>query len=890
MLEAEICEIMSINKDEAGLIKVGDFSEVQLGGQDARNGAQSTPSSRVQGMGDRTPEETETILSLWFRTFRHFEYRKVSRLHSGGRDGGIADSFLPSLLLISWIVDFALQNLTIDSTTRTLTLTFATWDAKQQSSPTQSEIFLFIGLGLTSLALILILIVIFWKLRYQTEIVSGIMVISTIALLVIRSYQQSSSTQDLYGLNLAYLSVQFVTAGLIADVICYNVWTAYLLPGILRWQWSQIQTGSNSFGLHFPYWRLFVFLLFALVVLPLWLLIVGSYLLFFLLQLAGIPFFGRNAFEFLTLYRNSWSLSLHSYKLKHRGRARGRGRGRNRGDGSQPGGGLDFLHITVYYRFAAWRTALTPLLPYVGASFTYRGQVNAEGLPHGLGTYRDSEAGGEFIEGQWCDGLPVAPFASREQRQSGGGTFAATRIGFMYVSDAPIDVRSHSLAFRQEPLFGVSSTEGCVTGTFYAEFPNAGTMLTPLRDCSFELAWRCLMDVSRGNDDKEGDEDEENGIGGGGGGGGGEGGGGGGLVLGQRSYEYKEDYKEEAPPLRSDPNLIPSSQWMAAPSTTSTSASTSTSPSLPSPPSPVSLPASTQLFQTVDVLIFVPGYNSTLLSTLELLGQMLLLNAMPSNIVPFCFKWPGGNFTAYRRAQQVCEGAEIVARFDTLVGSLLATGQVRRIHLLGHSMGCRALVNILVTSRFSGFGQCILAQPEVDLSTFRERCGVMARSVANLTVYVNRGDVALWGAELFNRIFAVYDGSHEAEGEADAATACSDEEEGRETMGFASCPSMGRGCCGRPHPSLGRASAGPLLDAYGSPASCDVVDTSSMHSNVNEIRHSFFHLSRETLEDIRQIVVEGSSAKHRKGRLVLRSNADFPSNIFDVCVAPNRVR
>ena len=241
--------------------------------------------------------------------------------------------------------------------------------------------------------------------------------------------------------------------------------------------------------------------------------------------------------------------------------------------------------------------------------------------------------------------------------------------------------------------------------------------------------------------------------------------------------------------------------------------------------------------------------------------------------MPIVFKWPGGDLSSFFKTQTLCASPELGHWLDRLVGDVLATGCVLKVHLLGHSMGCRLVMHCLCSSRFGRetFGQVLLAQPELALEDFRASCGDMSAHCETITVYVNAGDVALFGAEFFSRRH--YEAGDEAEG-----------------AGAALCRCLGlHSLIGRALPSLGRASTGSLLDhATMQPfPRLDIIDTSSVHSNVEGIRHSFFHLSRETLDDIKEVLVSGRRAKERRGRLVLR---DHEGNIYDVCVAPSTVR
>ena len=47
-------------------------------------------------------------------------------------------------------------------------------------------------------------------------------------------------------------------------------------------------------------------------------------------------------------------------------------------------------------------------------TFTYEGEVDAQGRPHGFGRWSDSEPHGETLKGTWAKGRPVGPFIASE--------------------------------------------------------------------------------------------------------------------------------------------------------------------------------------------------------------------------------------------------------------------------------------------------------------------------------------------------------------------------------------------------------------------------------------------------------------------------------------------
>ena len=717
------------------------------------------------GFSPTWQSQSESHIRNYFRTFRFFEYRKCCRLYAGSFNSSIS-GILSTALILLWLISFAISSIKIDTETDSITLTFQNWTS--QTSPiSESNIFLWLGLGLNVIVLVLVLIAIVWHVHMLSEITFTIMLISTIILVALRvELLHTSFSISEYGtMSVAYLSIQFVTAGLLADLVAYYLWSVFLLPAILRWQWSKLQNKDGERILAFPIFRLICFLVYAVLVLPLWILIVGSYILLFILQLLGMPFVARSAFEFMTLHQSAWDFTL----LRH----------------DSDYYSYSTLDLAISYKFATWRTAITPYIARANASntFTYVGEVNASGIPEGFGKYRDSEHQvSEILVGQWKNGLPVAPFHSREQSDF-GGTFVGIRIGFVCMTTVPMDAVTRCTNFRCRPLdYGVSSTECCVSGKFYREFPNASNILC----CSpsFDLMWETLLETI-----------------------------GEGSAAPQRlAVGTTEDFKYND-------------------CETESSAQSSTAPEL-------------------EVLIFIHGYNSTLLQAMELLGQMLCLASMPSHIIPIVFNWPGGYLSTYYGSQKVAQGERIAEIFENFVGRVRDKG-ISKIHLLSHSMGARTVMACVVHSQFT-FSQIILAQPEINLIDFRAHACKLVAHCKNVTVYVNRGDFALWCSEKFNRTWDLQG------------------------------PWIQR-VIGTAQPSLGRASLSALVDLDGILIPrVDVIDTSNMASNINQIRHSFFHLSRESIEDIREVLITKRTASHRQSRLIGREG----SNVYDVAVAP----
>lgn len=70
----------------------------------------------------------------------------------------------------------------------------------------------------------------------------------------------------------------------------------------------------------------------------------------------------------------------------------------------------------------------------------------------------------------------------------------------------------------------------------------------------------------------------------------------------------------------------------------------------------------------------------------------------------------------------------------------------------------------------------------------------------------------------------------------------------------------------------------------GDPLDIDVIDTSFMDANVHGMRHNYFNLNRELVEDIRDLLVTQRRAHQRKSRLEW-----IGGNVFAFLVAPTHV-
>ncbi|KAK9173364.1 Alpha/beta hydrolase family protein [Cryptosporidium meleagridis] len=93
-----------------------------------------------------------------------------------------------------------------------------------------------------------------------------------------------------------------------------------------------------------------------------------------------------------------------------------------------------------------------------------------------------------------------------------------------------------------------------------------------------------------------------------------------------------------------------------------------------------------------EVLIFIHGYNNTIMDALRQVGQMIAFGNFPSYIKPMVFSWPSGNsFLEYFKARKSAESPHTHNSLYQLILGLRNRG-IRHIHIMTHSMGTRLFI------------------------------------------------------------------------------------------------------------------------------------------------------------------------------------------------------
>ncbi|RKO91677.1 hypothetical protein BDK51DRAFT_47769 [Blyttiomyces helicus] len=315
-----------------------------------------------------------------------------------------------------------------------------------------------------------------------------------------------------------------------------------------------------------------------------------------------------------------------------------------------------------------------------------------------------------------------------------------------------------------------------------------------------------------------------------------------------------------------------------------------------------SIPRAVPTFQRhhrTEVLVMIPGFNSTAQSASQSLGQLLSLGSFPTHLKPFIFNWSGGGPLSFHYAQKMAESDVVANHLMAFLGGLQDAG-IERVHLMGHSMGARVLLSAV--NRFEAIFRPLAGAADPDYTTRPSPTASSAASPSKRHPGLILGSFILLNAEAdhpyfvrtaFPRIHAV----------CRAVTLYSDDQDGAllfaKWFGDRADP-LGR--CGHlmyELPTLPTDAAEVAKKThhqmhlrgrmYRSPyrrqwLDLDVVDTTTLQVNVHNLRHSYFNLNRLLVDDLLDLIVTGRRAHARRHRLI-RSEG----NRFAFLTAPSYV-
>ncbi len=148
-----------------------------------------------------------------------------------------------------------------------------------------------------------------------------------------------------------------------------------------------------------------------------------------------------------------------------------------------------------------------------------------------------------------------------------------------------------------------------------------------------------------------------------------------------------------------------------------------------------------------DALVLVHGYNVTFEQGLRRAAQVVYDLRFPG--APILYSWPShGSTTSYPADEANVEWT--VPHFRAFLRSTLEATGARRVHVIAHSMGNRAVVRAVreldldsLKPGAAELRQLVLAAPDIDAGTFRQLAAEFASKAERCTMYVNSEDRAL---------------------------------------------------------------------------------------------------------------------------------------------------
>lgn len=154
------------------------------------------------------------------------------------------------------------------------------------------------------------------------------------------------------------------------------------------------------------------------------------------------------------------------------------------------------------------------------------------------------------------------------------------------------------------------------------------------------------------------------------------------------------------------------------------------------------------------LFVFIHGYNVTFSEAAQRTAQMAF--DLQFRGVPLFYSWPSrGALSGYGDDQRSADAsAKPLAEFLTRIAT--ETG-ARKIHLIAHSLGNRALVGALAQlgqtpGQSARFNQVVFAAPDIDAGLFANDIAPKIEPVVDrVTIYSSGSDLALWASRLWHR-------------------------------------------------------------------------------------------------------------------------------------------
>lgn len=154
-----------------------------------------------------------------------------------------------------------------------------------------------------------------------------------------------------------------------------------------------------------------------------------------------------------------------------------------------------------------------------------------------------------------------------------------------------------------------------------------------------------------------------------------------------------------------------------------------------------------------DILLYIHGFNVTFENALQRAAQISFDFGFKGT--PVAFTWPSyGGVTGYNTDWENANWA--TKHLETFITKLSESANGRKIHVIAHSMGNKALLGALRLMSYRGepgpiFKSAILCAPDFDAGMFREQVAAEIKPLASQwVVYSSDKDIALLTSERLN--------------------------------------------------------------------------------------------------------------------------------------------
>ncbi|XP_954926.1 uncharacterized protein TA03480 [Theileria annulata] len=289
--------------------------------------------------------------------------------------------------------------------------------------------------------------------------------------------------------------------------------------------------------------------------------------------------------------------------------------------------------------------------------------------------------------------------------------------------------------------------------------------------------------------------------------------------------------------------------------------------------------------RALEAWIYIHGFNVKCSDSLGIFAQIISFGNYPQYIKPFVFSWPSGNkLTQFKEAIVSSTCPKTVDTFIRMLQALLVNN-IHDVHIMAHSMGATmflgAFTQILNSKEYSDLFLPLSenrnsSHPKLKILTvtflnpfypvqdfIQNDYPRLKLYCSHITIYSDINDKALKIAELITgkkRLGRCVNDLYTLEEPVDSSL------EKRCTLGSIMLPfTLEEVKTLKKNKKHNREIIETRKKKHW--LDVDVIDTTCLGSNVHALRHSYWFLNREVIEDLRDLIVNRKRAQDRTSRL-----------------------